>query len=107
MFVNLPHIYQMYIYPSLPPGQRAIVAAAGACNVLLLKGANLVGYTTGVQGLKLMRPLVTTWSGASFLLWYWMCMWAGVVVMLRIRGWSFNESIAAQGRPRGTKSKVV
>lgn len=81
-----------------PLASRWLVCFLGACNIIMLKIANIVGYTTGLEGAALLLPAITTWEGAFFVLYYLFVMATGVHLMFFIREWRGQDLNATSKR---------
>ncbi|GBG30487.1 Glycerol uptake protein 1 [Hondaea fermentalgiana] len=68
-----------------PLAGRWIVSFLGACNIIMLKIANIVGYTTGLEGAAMLLPALQSWDGLLFVSGYLFEMTIGVQCMLFIR----------------------
>ncbi|KAH8986223.1 hypothetical protein EDB86DRAFT_3082942 [Lactarius hatsudake] len=65
---------------------RHACAAGGVGNVLLIMGANLVGFVLGVDGARYFaHELISSWAGIRFLFGASACLFAGVQLMLEYR----------------------
>lgn len=64
---------------------EAIVAFCGAINIVMLKVANIVGYTTGLEGAAMLIPVLGTAEGFAFATQYLVNMMLAVVLMRFIR----------------------
>jgi len=59
-----------------------LIAFCGACNIIMLKIANIVGYSTGVEGAALLIPALQTRQGIMFAMEYLLFMTVGVQIIL-------------------------
>lgn len=65
---------------------RHVCAAGGVCNVLLMMGANLVGFVLGVDGARYFaHELISSWAGIRFLFGACACLFVGVQLMFEYR----------------------
>jgi len=65
---------------------RHACAAGGVFNVLLMMGANLIGFVLGMDGAQyLAHEVVSNWGGIRFLLIACSCLFVGVQVMFEYR----------------------
>jgi len=65
---------------------RYACAASGVFNVLLMMGANLIGFVLGVDGARYFaREIVSSWAGIRFLLGACVCLFVGVQLMFAYR----------------------
>ncbi|KAF8273494.1 MBOAT-domain-containing protein [Lactarius quietus] len=65
---------------------RHACAAGGVFTVLLMMGANLVGFVLGVDGARYFaHELVSSWAGIRFLLGACACLFVGVQLMFEYR----------------------
>ncbi|KAI0288928.1 MBOAT, membrane-bound O-acyltransferase family-domain-containing protein [Russula brevipes] len=65
---------------------RYACAAGGVFNILLMMGANLIGFVLGVDGMQYFaRELVSSWDGIRFLFVACACLFAGVQLMFEYR----------------------
>jgi len=62
-----------------------ILSTFGAFNIVMLKIANIIGYSTGLEGGFLLFESARTRDGAIFMLQYLLCMALGVQFMLFIQ----------------------
>ncbi|KAH9955917.1 MBOAT, membrane-bound O-acyltransferase family-domain-containing protein [Russula dissimulans] len=86
----LPEVIARRALPSSMFGEkwwyRHLCAAGGVSNVLLMMGANLVGFVLGMDGAQyLARELVSSWDGIRFLFVACACLFVGVQVMFEYR----------------------
>jgi len=65
--------------------ETVVYAMAGAANIMILKAANIVGYTIGLDAIGLLVPIIYTYEGLKLLLWYYSIMVCGVMLMRYIR----------------------
>ncbi|BEI92502.1 uncharacterized protein CcaverHIS019_0501300 [Cutaneotrichosporon cavernicola] len=65
---------------------RHVAAIGGVVNILLLMGANLVGFVLGLDGMQhLLHELVTTPQGWGFMAFGTSCLFIGVQIMFEYR----------------------
>ncbi|KAH9043958.1 MBOAT, membrane-bound O-acyltransferase family-domain-containing protein [Lactarius pseudohatsudake] len=65
---------------------RHACAAGGVGNVLLMMGANLVGFVLGVDGAQYFaHELISSWAGIRFLFGACACLFVGVQLMFEYR----------------------
>jgi D-alanyl-lipoteichoic acid acyltransferase DltB (MBOAT superfamily) len=65
---------------------RHIAACGGVANVLLMMGANLVGFVLGLDGMKhLIHELASTAHGWAFTAFACSCLFVGVQIMFEYR----------------------
>ncbi|KAI0247695.1 MBOAT-domain-containing protein [Lactifluus subvellereus] len=65
---------------------RHVCAAGGVFNILLMMGANLVGFVLGVDGAQyFVRELIGSWDGIRFLCVACACLFVGVQLMFEYR----------------------
>ncbi|PWN28141.1 putative GUP1-Multimembrane-spanning protein essential for proton symport of glycerol [Jaminaea rosea] len=77
------------------PWYRHVAAIGGVGNVLLMMGANLVGFAIGVEGAKyLVEQLFTTAQGARFMVLACGTLFVGVQVMFEYREEEARKGIA-------------
>ncbi|KNG52720.1 MBOAT-domain-containing protein [Stemphylium lycopersici] len=87
----LPEIIAGYVFPARkwresPDAYRWLCGVGAVAEILMLMAANLVGFALGVDGLKdLVRGIVGTWSGWSFLATACFALFTGVQFMFEWR----------------------
>ncbi|KAI0293499.1 MBOAT, membrane-bound O-acyltransferase family-domain-containing protein [Multifurca ochricompacta] len=73
---------------------RHACAIGGVFNVLLMMGANLVGFVLGLDGAQYFaRELINSWGGISFLLVACACLFVGVQLMFEYRAEELRRGI--------------
>ncbi|EJD06915.1 MBOAT-domain-containing protein [Fomitiporia mediterranea MF3/22] len=89
-FFIMPEVAARYILSSAKfgnyPWYRHVCAVGGVGNILMMLGANLVGFVIGVDGIQYMvRQLFGTIEGLQFLFVACACIFVGVQVMFEYR----------------------
>jgi len=65
---------------------RHVCAIGGVFNILMMMGANLVGFVVGMDGAQYLGyQLVSSWSGIRFLFVACACLFVGVQLMFEYR----------------------
>ncbi|KAF8602869.1 MBOAT-domain-containing protein [Ceratobasidium sp. AG-I] len=68
------------------PWYRHVCALGGVGNIILMMGANLVGFVIGVDGMRyFISEIVGSWQGLRFLLAASVCLFIAVQVMFEYR----------------------
>jgi len=86
----LPEVMARKAFPPSMFGEkwwyRHCCAIGGVFNILMMMGANLVGFVVGTDGAQyLAYQLVSSWSGVRFLLLACVCLFVGVQLMFEYR----------------------
>lgn len=90
-FFVLPEVIASMLFPahrwrSAPNAYRVLCGIGAVGNILMMMAANLVGFAIGLDGLRgLLGGILSSWSGAMFMLLASGALFVGVQVMFEVR----------------------